>query len=233
MYDRLPCMRNPNPLNASSQASLENILPPLVAVRELRSDVDECLLPEADRNAVLAASETRRLEYLSVRWCAYMALSSLGHRPLAIRSGPSGEPIWPRGICGSMTHCLGYRAAAVARSSDYRSIGIDAEPNEVLPVDVEEFVASKREQEELEELRASRPEISWDRLLFSAKECVYKVCFPLTRQWLDFSDVGISFDLENDSFDAHVGDLSTDLPVTIHGRWMAHDYLLTAIVIEH
>ena len=26
-----------------------------------------------------------------------------------------------------------------------------------------------------------------DRLLFSAKESVYKACYPLTRRWLDFS----------------------------------------------
>lgn len=36
-----------------------------------------------------------------------------------------------------------------------------------------------------------RPEVHWDRLLFSAKESVYKAWFPLTRQWLDFSEADI------------------------------------------
>ncbi|MGW0580292.1 4'-phosphopantetheinyl transferase superfamily protein, partial [Streptomyces sp. NPDC002920] len=31
----------------------------------------------------------------------------------------------------------------------------------------------------------------WDRLLFSAKESVYKAWFPLTRKWLDFSEADI------------------------------------------
>jgi 4'-phosphopantetheinyl transferase EntD len=132
-----------------------------------------------------------------------------------------------------MTHCHGYRAAAVSLSSEYRSIGIDAEPNEILPAGVEALVASKREQEELKELRTSRPQISWDRLLFSAKESVYKALFPLTRKWLDFSDVYISFSPESEVFDAHFADFSSELPAMISGRWIAQDYLLTSAVIEH
>ncbi len=37
-------------------------------------------------------------------------------------------------------------------------------------------------------LAAARPEVSWDRLLFSAKESVYKTWFPLTGRWLGFED---------------------------------------------
>lgn len=37
------------------------------------------------------------------------------------------------GITGSITHCLQYRAAAVALARDVVSLGVDAEPNEALP----------------------------------------------------------------------------------------------------
>ena len=37
------------------------------------------------------------------------------------------------------------------------------------------------------DLLATVPGVSWDRLLFSAKESVYKAWFPLTSRWLNFS----------------------------------------------
>ena len=33
----------------------------------------------------------------------------------------------------------------------------------------------------------------WDRLLFCAKEAVYKAWFPLTERWLGFEDAHITF----------------------------------------
>ncbi|MFD3676463.1 hypothetical protein [Streptomyces sp. NPDC058613] len=39
------------------------------------------------------------------------------------------NPVWPSGIVGSMTHCTGYRAAAVARTGHLVALGVDAEPN--------------------------------------------------------------------------------------------------------
>jgi 4'-phosphopantetheinyl transferase EntD len=46
----------------------------------------------------------------------------------------------------------------------------------------------------LRALAAAAPSTYWDRLLFSAKESVYKAWFPLTDEWLDFHDATISFD---------------------------------------
>ncbi len=36
------------------------------------------------------------------------------------------------------------------------------------------------------------PGPSWDRLLFSAKESVYKAWFPLTGRWLGFEEAAIT-----------------------------------------
>ena len=47
--------------------------------------------------------------------------------------GAKREPLWPAGVVGSITHCDGYRAAAVARATDLATVGIDAEPHEPLP----------------------------------------------------------------------------------------------------
>ncbi|MFF4689931.1 hypothetical protein [Streptomyces sp. NPDC001307] len=54
-------------------------------------------------------------------------------RPLAPgASGPEWArraPRWPEGIVGSMTHCAGYHAAAVARGRSVAALGVDGEPH--------------------------------------------------------------------------------------------------------
>ena len=45
----------------------------------------------------------------------------------------------------------------------------------------------------LARLAAERPEVCWDRLLFSLKESVHKAWFPLTRRWLGFEQALVRF----------------------------------------
>jgi 4'-phosphopantetheinyl transferase EntD len=54
-------------------------------------------------------------------------------------------------------------------------------------------------------LTAARPQTdgpNWDRLLFSAKEAVYKAWFPLVGDWLDHQEAEILFDPERHTFAA-------------------------------
>ena len=48
--------------------------------------------------------------------------------------------------------------------------------------------------------------ISWNRLLFSIKESVYKAQHPLTARWLDFTDVTVAIDPATATFVATVID---------------------------
>ena len=74
-----------------------------------------------------------------------------------------------------MTHCDGYRAAAVASKSDMTAIGIDAEINEPLPVEVADLIISENEAQALRYLASSEPYVAWDRLLFSIKRLIHRV----------------------------------------------------------
>ena len=139
-------------------------------------------------------------------------------------------------MAGSITHCAGYRACAVARTGELASIGLDAEPNEPLPPDVLGLVADAAEQAWIAELLASRPAVSWDRLLFSAKESVYKAWFPLTLRWLDFAEATLTVDAAAGTFSARLlvaGETVSGPPLTgFEGRWLARDGLvLTAIAV--
>jgi 4'-phosphopantetheinyl transferase EntD len=174
---------------------IKEILPPAaVAVEMCRDPADVVLF--AQEQAVLArAVEKRRREFTTARACARAALEGLGLPAQAIPSGPSGEPCWPKGIVGSITHCRGYRACAVARASELLTIGIDAEPHEGLRGDVLAAIALLEEREQLNELARREPHVHWDRLLFSAKESVYKAWFPLGRRRLGFHEALLDIDL--------------------------------------
>ncbi len=213
---------------------IEQLLPACVAVCDTREEeLDVELFPE-EQQAVGRAVEKRRREFVTARACAHEALAQLGVAPVPILSGPRGEPQWPAGIVGSITHCNGYRACAVARTEELSTLGIDAEPNEPLPAGVLREIARAEEQTRLRELGRDQPAVCWDRLLFSAKEAVYKAWFPLAERWLGFEDATLTLDPDRRFFHARLlvpGPLVDGEPLqSLHGRFLAEDGLvLTAI----
>ncbi|MFF4534559.1 4'-phosphopantetheinyl transferase [Streptomyces aureus] len=226
---------------------MEELLPESVVAVESHGDDgtgDASLYPE--ELAVLSrAVGKRRREFASVRVCARRAMDKLGVAPGPVLPGERGAPRWPAGVIGSMTHCEGYAAAALARAGELASLGIDAEPHLTLPDDVLEAVALPGESARLELLGARMPAVHWDRLLFSAKESVYKAWFPLTRKWLDFSEADIDITLDPvPSGGAPTGGLHARLLVpgpvvdgvtvqSFTGRWtVRHELLATAITVD-
>ncbi|MDT9687548.1 4'-phosphopantetheinyl transferase superfamily protein [Streptomyces sp. P9(2023)] len=184
----------------AADAALLADVTPGVTVAELFTDPPQPYLYPQEAEVVARAVGKRRREFATVRLCARTALAGIGVSPRPIPRGPSGAPAWPAGVVGSMTHCDGYRAAAVARSTSFAAIGIDAEPNLPLPAGVREKVTSAEERESLDRLAAAHPAVAWDRLLFSAKESTYKMWFPLTGRWLDFDECVIVPDPERGTF---------------------------------
>ncbi|MCC3768355.1 4'-phosphopantetheinyl transferase superfamily protein [Streptomyces sp. UNOC14_S4] len=224
---------------------IERILPEGFHAEEdfgpLPADVSGLLLPEEAAHVARAVPK-RQGEFATVRACARKALGRLGHPPVALLPNRRGAPGWPAGVVGSMTHCDGYRAVVVARAADAVSIGIDAEPDGPLPDGVLETIALPAERARLAGLTARRPGVSWDRMLFSAKESVFKTWYPLTGEELDFSEAELEFDTGTDT-DGLSGTFSARLlvpgPVVdgerldgFTGRWLAGEGLVvTAITL--
>lgn len=204
-------------------ASLIGPLLPAAACAETFGDAPESAMFTSESVVVLNAVAQRRREFGTVRCCARLAMRELGLRAVAVLPDTDGAPRWPVGVVGSMTHCSGYRAAAVARATDLRGVGLDAEPHAPLPDAVHELVVGSDEQEPLALLAQSHPEVCWDRLLFCVKEAVFKAWFPLTRQWLDFTDVSTTLDPDG-TFTARLQDGSADFA----GRWTVGRGLVVA-----
>ena len=136
---------------------IAGILPPEVSVAEEFGDVPGVLLFPEEEAVIARAVDKRRREFTTARACARAALDKLGLPPVPIVPGLRGAPGWPAGIVGSITHCAGYRAAAVARDREVVTIGLDAEPHEPLPAGVLGAIASAGEQAALAALAAARP----------------------------------------------------------------------------
>ncbi|MYQ78586.1 MULTISPECIES: 4'-phosphopantetheinyl transferase family protein [unclassified Streptomyces] len=218
---------------------INSVLPPEVAAMSVFGDLSSMdghgLFP-AEVATIAHSVPRRRAEFTTVRLCARRALGRLGVPPVPLVPGKRGAVEWPAGVTGSMTHCTGFRAAAVARSEVAASLGIDAERNEPLPEGILEVVSLPRERAAIAALTRQRPDVHWDRLLFSAKESVFKTWYPLTRRELDFTEAELQFDLGTRTFSAR---LLVPGPVvagrrhgTFSGRWTAgRGFVLTAIVL--
>ncbi|MEU1230496.1 4'-phosphopantetheinyl transferase superfamily protein [Streptomyces sp. NPDC005828] len=221
---------------------IEAILPPdvvsVAAPGDLPDDAlehGEGLFPEEEA-LIARAVPPRRREFTTGRICARRALARLGLPPAPLLRNRRGAPQWPAGVVGSMTHCQGYRAVAVARTGHRVTIGIDAEPHAPLPDGVLEAIALPGEQRAMAALARHSPGTAWDRLLFSAKESVFKAWYPLTGEELGFDEADITLDPDHGTFTARLlrpGPHVAGRPLTgFSGRWLSRaDHVATAVVL--
>lgn len=188
--------------------------------------------------SVAHAVQRRQAEFATTRECARRALQRLGYLPRGIPVGAHREPIWPPGVVGSLTHGAGLSAAAVAPKSACRSVGIDVEHNRALPAGALALAAAAPERSALASLASSGLIIAWDRLLFSAKEAIFKAWFPITGTWLDFTECTVSIDAPAARFRGVLHterDTHSEYGITaIEGRWgLMGSRLLTAVAMPH
>ena len=211
---------------------LEQLVPVTVVTEVIEGDDPTAYLLPEEVPHIQTAVDGRKHEYTLGRSCARRALSRIGIHNVPILSGPKREPLWPDPIVGSITHCNGYCAAAVAQRTDVLALGIDAELHAPLPEGVFEHISVPAERERIAQ---APPGTHWDRLLFSAKEAVYKAYFPLTQAWLGFKDAAITFNPDH-TFEARlltgsiaVGDRSVEV---LTGRYAVSDrFVVVAVVL--
>ncbi len=180
-----------------------------------------------ESSAISGAVESRQREFALGRWCAKQALAELGFFDLSIPVRSDRSPKWPEGIVGSITHCSGFVGAAVATSVRLEALGFDAEPAEPLDADVLRSICTDAEITWVE-TQSAPPAADWPKLIFSAKEAVYKCISASTDGGLDFVDVTLDIEPEMFAFRARATDPDSPLRETldrIHGR-LAYDETL-------
>jgi 4'-phosphopantetheinyl transferase EntD len=206
--------------------SFREMLPSDVVLATASDEGQDAPLLDGEAETVLNASPKRQRSFALGRDCARRALGDLGLDVCAILSGPRGEPLWPQGVTGSITHRSGFWAAAVAPSSVCLAIGIDAELNHPLPAPLREKVVGEAS------LPTPLTGIHWEAVVFSAKEATFKARRPEQISLFDFLGIELSLDPRRQTFQARLNEAEAWPLRTISGVFAtAGTLILTAALI--
>lgn len=187
------------------------VLPGLLMRHRIIAPGDENLLrPEEAASLTSRIPEAQRASG-AARTVARELLVQLGLSDAQVPKGPGGEPVWPAGVVGSLAHDDQVAVAAVGLQRDFGSIGVDVEPARALPADMLELVASA------DELRRIDRDPLKARLLFAAKEAVYKAAYRPDRTFLEFPDIEI--------------DLAAGRATTRTGRTVSLRYCISSRIV--
>jgi enterobactin synthetase component D len=137
-----------------------------------------------------AAVEKRLADYLAGRIVGRHAMAALGFAPGDIAIGKNREPIWPKGISGSISHSDG-QVACIATTQPAWLMGIDVE--KIMVPTTAESVANQilnpDEKGMLVQISDS-PSVSCT-VVFSAKETLFKALYPYAKVFFGFEAASI------------------------------------------
>jgi enterobactin synthetase component D len=151
------------------------------------------------------AVEKRKKEFLLGRAACHTALRRVGIRsPPPILKGPHNEPIWPHGYVGALTHASEIAICAVASAHRTMGIGVDIEDLRTeVPDDVYRLVCTGEELKWL--LSADQPERTKRfKMIFSAKEAVFKALFPRVCTYIHFHDGTLDWNDRREQFNGRL-----------------------------
>jgi enterobactin synthetase component D len=125
----------------------------------------------------------RRAEFVAGRYVAHLAQRTLGHNA-QILIAPDRSPIWPEGICGSITHTTGCCASLVLPQGAGHP-GIDIEMR-AMPGNLDAILHRTIDASERALIAAADDVALAATLCFSGKETLYKALFPTVKTFFGF-----------------------------------------------
>jgi 4'-phosphopantetheinyl transferase EntD len=186
-------------------------VPGLMLGHRLISPGDERALVGEEAASIASPVIAVRRASGAARIVARQLLAQLGYPRVPLPRSASGAPVWPEPIVGSLAHDDEVAVAAVGMKHDFAAVGIDVEPAVALPPDMLALVARPQE------LRGIPDDPRRGKLLFAAKEAVYKAVYPLDRVFLEFRDIEV--------------DLAGHKAATSTGRAVALRYCISSRVV--
>lgn len=148
------------------------------------------LFPKETRSLQHAVPR-RRAEFAAGRHAARIAMQHLGRPAAPIPAGQDRAPLWPEGLTGSISHDARHAVAVLLPAAPGLALGVDLEPAEPLDPDLVGMICTPAERRGLGPL--GEAELRKARLIFSAKEAVFKAQYPLSGAMLGFEDIEIAF----------------------------------------
>lgn len=145
--------------------------------------------------------EHRRTEFLLGRACAHQALADFHLAHLPILRNENRAPIWPESIVGSISHTENWAVAAVGQRSHVKGIGIDIENlQRSVNLRIQRHICVPQEKEWLAQFPPDQLEV-FLKIIFSAKESIFKCFHPLTGVYLDFRDAQVVLNDNSSDFE--------------------------------
>lgn len=217
------------------ESALKRVLPDGVVARLASGSMWEEELPPEEAACVRDAVPKRRREFAAGRAAARQALAELGFGDAVLPPDDDRVPEWPEGVVGSISHRGDRCAAVVTDDPSVVGLGLDLELAEPLEGHLVSRVCTPREREWGRLAVTGLEPSSLFKIVFSAKETVYKCCYPATRRPLEFHDVEVTPHPPTGSFvaDIHPSGQSNgsapSLPSRLRGRYaMADGLVITA-----
>ncbi|MGD8912350.1 MAG: 4'-phosphopantetheinyl transferase superfamily protein [Candidatus Thiodiazotropha sp.] len=160
----------------------------------------------------------RQRQFRAGRNAAHAALRQLDAPSEPLLRGENRQPIWPQGFFGSISHCDDSCVAACAKDGAIVSLGLDVEPLEPLKPGLARYIETEDEREFMQR----HPELP-PRLIFSAKESLYKCYYPLVQRFFGFHSVVLDIDISCQRYRFRASAAcNIDFPqdLTFHGRYL-------------
>jgi len=147
------------------------------------TDADLLWLPHHQQ--LSHAGRKRKADHLAGRIAAFYSLNR--HSIPGI--GSNGEPLWPAGISGSISHS-GTQAVAFCQQNGLVGIDCEAIIDENEARDIQDGVVDTQEAQLLAD--SHFPFDLAFTLAFSAKESLFKALFPQVQAWMGFDSAHIT-----------------------------------------
>lgn len=168
-------------------------------------------MPRLMGDEVLAidhVTAARAREFGAGRAAARAAMEMLGHVPRPVLQGEDRAPVWPTGLQGSISHTGRDCVAVVTDAPEIAALGLDLEPSTPLEPALWPEICTVAEMQWLASLGPTQRG-HFAKLIFCAKEAVYKAQYQISRTMLDFHAVALIIDLRGGRFSA---EMNIDVP---------------------
>ncbi|HEV3106812.1 MAG TPA: 4'-phosphopantetheinyl transferase superfamily protein [Trinickia sp.] len=162
-----------------------------VSLWKLDQALDGMDLTMALPASLMRAVRTRQLSFIGGRLCAERVAKALGYPSAVIGRTARGEPVWPSGLRGSITHIDGFAYSSAVRSNVCNGLGIDSEwvgGQDVLDSLLQTCLTVSEKDRWLGGERDPLIAI----LIFSAKEAGYKAIHERVGRFIDFTEFEVT-----------------------------------------
>lgn len=201
--------------------------------------ITQRLHPHEMERAQKMGSSSRRGEFLRTRYLIHCLTGTSDN----LTPDEQGVPIWPKGLCGSITHKQSIIATTIQYLSPTLGVGIDLELSEKMHLGLERKILTASESAYLDALINKFNNINRILLLtiiFSFKESIFKSIYPLGRTMFYFLDAEVyDLNLKNQTICARLTKQTsqwTPNGCQILGTfsslcWNNKDYTITATIL--